>query len=389
MSVTHDPLEFFEEVKEASKHKLELLQKYLKPLSYKLLYGWQRMWVVDGFAGAGLYEPDDDGVEHPGSPRIAAVWARQLELKHGEPVLRCINVEAKTAVFERLQHNLAPWKHLVEFRRGEFDEHLDAILTTIGGDPAFFFLDPFGVNGIEMELLDRILARPCQTTELLIHFSDKSFRRMAGHLNDNTQRTKVGQAVADAKVARLDAIVGSKLWQRIWLDKDRTTDERIEAIQALYCSQLKARGFKFAHSIAMRDSFGKRARYTLVFATNHPDGVDLMSDLACSYGRAQHDEHLDNGTFDLLWEQGRREDEVGSSLRDDIHRFGLAAGIASPLDIRQALVDERFAQYRKADYSKAIRMLVKEGRIARPNAAGIKEKEPLTFVRPPQQTMFG
>ena len=108
MSVSDDPLDFFEEVKVASKHKLELLQKYLKPLSYKLLSGWPRLWVVDGFAGAGCYEPDDDGLEHPGSPRIAAVWARTLEMDRGEPVLQCINVEAKRAVFERLRHNLAP-----------------------------------------------------------------------------------------------------------------------------------------------------------------------------------------------------------------------------------------------------------------------------------------
>lgn len=388
MSVSDDPLEFFEEVKVASKHKLELLQKYLKPLSYKLLSGWPRLWVVDGFAGAGSYEPDDDGLEHPGSPRIAAVWARTLEMDRGEPVLQCINVEAKRAVFERLRNNLAPWKDLVQLRHGEFGEHLDEILRVIGRDPAFFFLDPFGVNGIEMALLERILARPTNTTELLIHFSDKSFKRMAGHLDDNQQRTQVGQAVADAKVARLDAVIGSKLWQRIWLDKVRSSDQRIDAIQALYCSQLKARGFTYAHAIPMRDSFEKRARYTLVFATNHPDGVDLMSDLACSYRRAQHDEHLDNGTFDLLWEQGRRDDDVGA-LRDDIHRFGLAAGTATSLDIRHALVDERFGRYHRKEYAQAIRTLVEEKRISRSSPVGIKDHEPLCFVQAPQQSIFG
>ena len=91
---------------------------------------------------------------------------------------------------------------------------------------------------------------------------------MAGHLDDNERRSQVGRAVADAKVARLDAVIGSKLWQRIWLDKRRTTDERIGAIQDLYCSQLRERGFRYAYRIPMRDIHGKRARYTLVFATN-------------------------------------------------------------------------------------------------------------------------
>jgi three-Cys-motif partner protein len=220
--------------------------------------------------------------------------------------------------------NLAPWQDLVTFLPGQFEDHLDAILNTVGEDPAFFFLDPFGVNGIEMSLLERILQRK-GTTELLIHFSDKSFKRMAGHLDDNAQRTEVGQKVADAKVAKLDAVMGSKMWRRIWLDKARTTDERIDAIQKLYCSHLNERGFKYAHTIPIRDSHEKRARYTLVFATDHPDGVDQMSDVACVYRRAQHDAHLDNGSFDLLWEQGNREDDVGT-LRDDIHTYGLAAG---------------------------------------------------------------
>jgi three-Cys-motif partner protein len=387
MSVADDPLEFFDEVKAASRHKLELLQKYLQPLSYKLLSGWPRMWVVDGFAGAGVYQPDADGVEQHGSPRIAATWAREVELKRGQAKLRCINVEADPDVFEQLRHNLAPWKDLVEFRRGEFGDHLDAILDQIGRDPAFFFLDPFGVNGIELELLQRISARPSHTTELLIHFSDRSFRRMAGHLDDNAQRTRVGRAVADAKVARLDRVMGSRLWQRIWLDKSRDTDARIDAIQQLYCSQLKASGFTFAHLIPMRDRHGKRARYTLVFATNHADGVDLMSDLASSYRQGQHDAHVE-GTFDSIWEAARREEDVGS-LRDDIHAFGLTVGAATPTAVRHALVPQRFARFRKTDYSKAIRALVSEKRIDRATSVGISEDEVLVFVAPAQQSIFG
>jgi three-Cys-motif partner protein len=387
MSVRDDPLEFFDEANDASRHKLAILQKYLRPLSYKLGSGWPRLYVIDGFAGAGEYKPDAAGQSQLGSPAIAARWARELEVNRGRQVLRCINVERNAGVYEQLRANLAPWKHLLDFYKGDFADHLDPILATVGAAPAFFFLDPFGVNGIEMAVLERILARPSQTTELLIHFSDKSFRRMAGHLDDNDKRTEVGNAVADAKVARLDAVVGSKLWQRIWLDKDRTTDERIEAIQQLYCSELKARGFKFAHSIPMRDSYRKRARYTLAFATNSLHGVDLMSDIACRYRRGQYDEaHQDS--FDGLWEVGRREDDVGA-LRDDIHRAGLALGSATPQQLRHDLVDSRFGEFVTPDYAKALRLLVDEKRIDRPTSKGIKDDEQLVFIRPDQESMFG
>lgn len=389
MSVRDDPLEFFEEAKDVSRQKLAILQKYLRPLSYKIGSGWPRLHIVDGFAGAGEYETTAGGERQLGSPAIAAKWARELETsdKH-RLVVRCINVERDQKVFQKLQANLAPWKHLVDFLPGEFGDQLDAILQRIDADPAFFFLDPFGVNGIEMELIERILARPSKTTELLIHFSDKSFRRMAGHLDDNDTRTEVGQAVADAKVARLDAVIGSKMWQRIWLDKDRSTDERIEAIIKLYCSQLRERGFAYAHPIPMRDHADQRARYTLVFVTNSLHGVDLMSDIACNYRRDQVD-HKNEGSFELLWEEGRREDIIEGALRDDIHRLGLSLGSATPQQLRHGLVSERFGLFKASDYAKAIRMLVDEKGIDRASATGIKDTELLAFVSPPQQSLLG
>lgn len=383
----NDPIAFFEEVKDASKHKLDILGKYLVPLTYKVGSRWPQLWVVDGFAGAGEYRPDADGVAQPGSPHIAARWARELELKRRHQVLRCINVEADPKVYEKLRANLAPWKDLVEFRHGEFADHLAEILKTVGAAPAFFFLDPFGVNGIEMPLMERILARSSGTTELLIHFSDKSFKRMAGHLDDNQKRTAVGRDVADAKIARLDAVIGSKMWQRVWLDKTRTTDERIDAIQALYCSQLKSKGFRYAHRIPMRDGHGKRARYTLVFATNSPHGVDMMSDIACRYRRGQYDEAY-AGSFDLLWEESRRDDDIGA-LRDEIHGSGFPLGVATRKQLRHLLVDRRFGDYTTTDYAKAVRGLVTEDRIDRAGNKGIKDDEALRFIAPPQQSMFG
>jgi hypothetical protein len=108
-----------------SRHKLTILSKYLQPLTYKIGSRWPQLWIVDGFAGAGEYKPDAAGVAQPGSPLIAAKWARDLERTRGRQVLRCINVESHPKVYETLRANLAPWKELVDFRFGEFAEHLD------------------------------------------------------------------------------------------------------------------------------------------------------------------------------------------------------------------------------------------------------------------------
>jgi hypothetical protein len=66
---------------------------------------------------------------------------------------------------------------------------------------------------------------------------------MAGNLDDNDQRKEVGQKVADAKVQRLNEVIGTPWWQGAWSNKGMTTNERIDAIATLYENQVRDRGF--------------------------------------------------------------------------------------------------------------------------------------------------
>jgi hypothetical protein len=111
--MTPSAIDFFAEAKARSLHKLDLYGKYLPPLVYKWgrLAGPRRpgrhIWIVDGFAGAGRYLPDDGGRAQDGSPLIAAKWARQVALDRRYPLVRCINVERDPNCFQELQRNLA------------------------------------------------------------------------------------------------------------------------------------------------------------------------------------------------------------------------------------------------------------------------------------------
>ena len=113
----------------------------------------------------------------------------------------------------------------------------------------------------------------------------------------------------------------------------------------------------------------------------------MMSDIACRYERDLEDD-AHEGTFDLLWEEHRRDDRA-NSLRDDIHRLGLQLGTATPQKLRHQLIPDQFGQFTITDYNRAIRTLVAEERIDRPTPKGIKDNEQLRFVSPPQQSMFG
>lgn len=255
----------------------------------------------------------------------------------------------------------------------------------IGRDPAFFFIDPFGVNGIEIELIERILHRPSRKTELLIHFSDRSFKRMAGHLADNI-RKEVGHKVAEAKLARLDAVMGTPLWRRIW-EAATDTDTAIDQIAKLYRAQLAERGVRHAHEIRMRDGWTDRPRYRLIFGTGSTHGVELMSDIACRYERELYDA-AHEGSFELIWEEQRRAEALGA-LRDRIYEYGLEHHGCTPDEITRNLSPRFFGEYTRTDYNEAIRQLVKQGAIDRGTVRGIKHDEPLRFVVRSQQSLLG
>ncbi|HEY3544141.1 MAG TPA: three-Cys-motif partner protein TcmP [Gaiellaceae bacterium] len=379
--------DFFHDPMWASLAKIAILRNYLTPFAYKL--GSKppgRVWLVDGFAGAGCYEPDENGKSQDGSPLASAKVARDLEIKGARQQLRTINVESDRDTFVRLIGNLAPYQHLCLNIPKTFEDALDEILKTIRNDPALFFLDPFGVNGIEMDLLDRIRERAGKT-ELLIHFSDRSVLRMAGNLDDNEQRKEVGQKAADAKVLKLNDVIGTHWWQGAWSNKSSTTNERIDAIAELYANQLRSRGFNFVHEIRMRDEYPDRPKYRLVFATRSPHGVELMSTFACEYERQLHDRHYE-GSFELEWEKERRAARL-AQLQGEIHALGVSRGAMTQQEILHELAPLHFGEFLTTEYHREIRKMVDTGGIDRPSHTGIKNRERLTFVEKPQQTLFG
>ncbi len=375
------PIDFFDDAKPTSLHKLDIFGKYLPPLTYKLGSGWKNIWIIDGFAGTGAYRSGQSG-----SPRLAAQWARTEEIRRKYPLVRCINVESDPSCFAELERHLVPWKHLVANLPGAFADELDVILGRIGRDPAFFFLDPFGVNGIEMAVIERILERQGRKTELLIHFSDKSFKRMAGHSDEDDDRSSLAKKLAGSKLARLDAVIGTKLWRPWWEGGEVDTDAALDATLKLYLSQLRERGFRYAHEIPIREALDSRPPYRLVFCTESPHGVELMSDIACVYERRLWD-RAHEGTFDLmLAEESRSRGDGG--LRDRIHALGVAHGTLSRQQIIHALAPQHFGQYRSSEYAKAIRELVSIGGIDRSSTSGIEDREPLRFVGLAQQSLL-
>ena len=386
--MTPSAIDFFAEAKARSLHKLDLYGKYLVPLVRKIgrFAGPGRpsrhIWIVDGFAGAGQYLPDDGGRARDGSPLIAAKFAEQVARDKGFPLVRCINVERDRGCFEQLESNLERWTEYTENVRGTFAQRLGQVLETIASDPALIFLDPFGLNGIEMEVIEKLITRPGKT-EMLIHFSDKTFLRMAGHLDENDERLPVGRKVAESKLARLDSVIGTRLWRRLWsgtVDTHAAMDATVE----LYLSELRKR-ISYANEIKMRDSFSDRAAYRLVFCTDSPHGVELMSDIACRYERSLR-EVAEAGAMTLWADQEERQHLT--DLRDAVYKVGRRRRVATREQIIHELVPKLFGQYITSEYAKVVRELVSAGLIDRRTPTGIGTREELRFVEPDQGSLL-
>lgn len=177
----------FERFEDHTRLKHFLLEAYLKQWATILARRFPRLWFIDAFAGAGR-----DRTGAPGSPVIAAEVARAVAETHfGAPIgtalgrdrgLRVVAIEADHGRYLRLRDVLRPFgtePPIVAFpREGTLPPYLDDLLRHIGSDPALYFLDPFGVEGLDAAVLPRLLNAP--HAEILVLFSDEGAVRLAG-----------------------------------------------------------------------------------------------------------------------------------------------------------------------------------------------------------------
>lgn len=368
--------QFFEEQKQASQYKVKLLGDYALPFFYKLGSQYRTVWIVDGFAGPGRY---DDG--ETGSPVATAAVAAKVAPHQSQ--LRVINVERDPALFSRLEESVAHAGPLTVNLPGKFSARIADIIQIIGDDPALFFIDPFGMTGTDIRLIDEILARKARTvTELLIHFSYRGFQRMAGNLTFRP-RSPARQQAAETKVRQLDAMLGSPVWQGIWTNSALSSAEKCERVAELFATALRARGIDHVHPIKMRDDYHGPTRYELLFATRSSHGVYLMSDQVCRYERALPGADLGD-QLSLMGASSRRASRPSrSDLRDRVYEVGLAQRRGSLQQLQRIISPEFFGFFTEKDYADALRELIRMGLISRETDRGLKPREELRFVASP------
>jgi three-Cys-motif partner protein len=260
---------------EAAPHtiaKIEMVRKYLRVWLSILGTAFRGvdLWYIDGFAGPGEYSNHADG-----SP-VAALQAADEALRESYGwkggVVHCVFIEEDSARFANLEKVISSIPQRVRLKRHLFND------TFLGGlgqlrqlptnpfqhrQPIFAFIDPFGIKGLPFEIVKELLSH--ERREVLINLDADGVARVYG-----------AGAYANHR-ERLNEIFGDDAWERelatVPLGKLPHT------IVAMYKSRLRAiQNIDYVFSFEMQSNTGKMD-YHLVFATQHPIGLEKMKEV--------------------------------------------------------------------------------------------------------------
>jgi three-Cys-motif partner protein len=232
---------------------------------FPILGSWTgRILFIDGFAGPGEYTGGE-----PGSPIIALNALREhraRDLVKAEVIFFFVEKDsARARHLEELVGRLKPAlprKCVVEVQCGSFDTAMTEVLDAVDAQkaklaPAFLMVDPFGVSGTPMAVLQRFLGNP--RSEVYVSFMYEALNRF----KDTPEFAR-----------HLDALFGTPDWREgIGIDDG---GDRKDFYYGLYERQLRAAGAEQVVRFELYE--GNRLVYAILFATRSTKGADRMKE---------------------------------------------------------------------------------------------------------------
>jgi three-Cys-motif partner protein len=290
--------------------KHQILHAYLWAWANKLLRRPQgdRVFFVDAFAG-----PGKDEEHNPGSPLVAARIAVGItDALSAIPKLRgremqVVAIEQHPPHAAALRGHLAPFNlngPRVEVLKGQLLDHIDAVVTRTAGAPTLYFLDPFGIRGLEASTYPKALQgehneifalladdgvgrlfglvtatsggiearlEQVRNAPSLFPADDQEFEReMRDELEEYQHALDVSQPAARDYLNRA---LGNTAWERAL--RECGPEQRRGVFLGLFIEALLSAGAQYVLTIPMRDERGRR-KYSLVHASKSVAGFQAM-----------------------------------------------------------------------------------------------------------------
>jgi three-Cys-motif partner protein len=266
---------------------LQILGKYNEKLNY-----------IDGFGGIGAYHNSNDIKrgnyisDNFGSP-IISIQAI-LNLKKENKIKNC-----NVCIIDESEKNLDNIKSILQFKKinisqfefksGDFDTIINNFLDSLGTKhvllPTFFLLDPFGISGIKLNTLKRIMSQP--RAEILLNFMYNSLQRWISHPDKKIQ-------------AIYDEYFGGDVWRNC---KNKKTSEKESELVKIFrdkCKKFCKCKYVYPFKLSFPDK--KKTYYYLFHLTNHWIGCARMKDsVVKNAGSLEYPgERQQNNLFDVL-----------------------------------------------------------------------------------------
>jgi three-Cys-motif partner protein len=247
--------------REQTQAKHFILKRYLQELAFKVLHGWDIVYV-DGFSGPWKSQAEDFsdtsfmialGVLKDAQQKIEEQTGRRRKIK-------CFFSEKDPRAYEQMVAAVAPFHRPgesfeIKTFQGEFVEAVEEIRVFIGAGFPLIFIDPTGWTEYPLDKIAPLFASPkCET---LVNF-------MYGHISRFHTHP-------DPKIiASLDPILGGPGWQER-LDPQLP---RGPAMEKLFRDNLRTAGkFSFVVSTRIDKSTQERPHFFLVYGTKNRAGL--------------------------------------------------------------------------------------------------------------------
>lgn len=361
--------EFFDELKEWSERKLTMLTKYLDASS-RILGSTRnpgQLYYIDGFAGRGYYgKPDETQV--PGSPVRAAQLARQAKDEGRNYRLYCINIESNPVNYSHLVGAMKPYSDVATNLCGPFVDQVDTLLKMVGSNPVLCFLDPFGIDGMDMSALARLIQRGNVATDMLVRFDVGEARRRDGYYTSPDLSAPKQYDI----LCRLYGIA-DRDQLRTALDGPTAEDRHLAAVR-LYMRRLGEQylslGNAYTSAYHIRSVTGA-SKYWMVATTRHAKGYVLASDIIYSTDETYdlqvewYRKATNGGQLSLLDAIQPTEQQIFDEIVSQIEQFmssQFSGKRATRLDIHVAVLrNEWFGRITKKHVNKALRNMHDKG----------------------------
>lgn len=375
---------FFDGVRPWQWIKHTVLKDYFVPWAAKLGSIAPEIWVVDAFAGAGVYQ-GSDGATLPGSPLLAAECAREFNERRPGRKMRVLCIERNRRICESLRRNVEPYGDAVEVVRGDFVTSVPLIKETIGTSPALILLDPFGPTAVRADACRDLLDRSGQT-DVFVMAMLTFVPRAAGQIDEaGNPRTDIPGA--SALKDGMDAFFGTDEWLPIAKGRNLDEEERARRLISLYFDRVVPDRYLYRSAFPVRPQPGRPPKYWIVHLSRHPDGFWLMNDEIAKVG-AQLERRYDDdplrlpGMADSLAESRARV--LDSELDDAIVRILETEPTRSLTfgELKRRALPQFFGRVKSGAYGKSVKRLVRAGAVERVQrlAARIDDAEPIALL---------